>query len=376
MRRVLLAFLPPDGGVAEHVRSLAEHMPAHGFRAEVAGPPDALVYPRLEAAGIRVHRLPFVRGLAAPGSDLKVLAALSRLARRGGFDLVHAHDLKAGVHGRLAARLAGIPAVYTPHSLGFVGDIPRHRRLLADVLERGLRPLTGALVCVCEDERRLALRHRLVPERRLRVVYNGCERCDGEAAPDPTLAKLRESGPLAGVVAVLREQKTVDVFLDAAPLVLERLPEARLAVVGNGRLREQLESQAARLGLAGDERFAFVPFAPPASRYLRALDVFVQPSSWEAFPISILEALACGVPQVATDVGGTREAVAPSTGLLVPARSPAAMAEAISALLEDEARRTELARASRERHAARFDIEPMVEQTAAVYHEVLEAAAR
>ena len=95
------------------------------------------------------------------------------------------------------------------------------------------------------------------------------------------------------------------------------------------------------------------------------------PSSWEAFPIGVLEALACGVPQVATDVGGTREALTPETGILIPPNNPDALAEAVLELLGDDERRARMALASRERHAARFTVQQMVAGTAAVYEAVL-----
>jgi glycosyltransferase involved in cell wall biosynthesis len=113
------------------------------------------------------------------------------------------------------------------------------------------------------------------------------------------------------------------------------------------------------------------PYRPPASNHLRELDVYVLASSWEAFPIGPLEALACGVPQVVTAVGGTREAVVPETGLSIPPRDPDALASAVIELLRDPRRRARMAQASRERHAARFTVDRMVAGTAAVYDRVL-----
>jgi glycosyltransferase involved in cell wall biosynthesis len=151
--------------------------------------------------------------------------------------------------------------------------------------------------------------------------------------------------------------------------VLAAVPEARIAIVGDGPEREALGARARALGLDG--RVAFLPFTGPASRHLRALDVYVLPSAWEAFPIGVLEALACGVPQVAADVGGTREAVAPETGLLVPPRDPGALALGLVELLQDAGRRREMAEASRQRHARHFALAPMLDATAALYERVI-----
>jgi glycosyltransferase involved in cell wall biosynthesis len=209
-------------------------------------------------------------------------------------------------------------------------------------------------VCVCEDEARVARAAGI--RRRLVVVHNGCPACE---AVEPALTL---DGLVVGAVTVLRRQKRLDVLLAAAPRILDA--GATVVIVGDG-------PEAARLRAAADPRVVFLPFSAPAARYLRGLDVYVLPSDWEAFPIGLLEAQACGVPQVATDVGGTREALTPETGLLVPPGDPGALADAVIALLRDPQRRAAMAAASRARHAERFTVERMVAETVAVYAGVL-----
>lgn len=371
--RVLLAFEPPDGGVAENVLQLATGLAAHGWEVELAGPEESIVYERL-SGDVPVHRFPFVRGYGTPRADAAALRRLVRLLRTGRYDLVHCHSAKAGVLGRIAARLAGVPLVYSPHCFPFIGDFGLPRRVFATTVEVLLAPLGARTICVCEEEREQAKAKHLPRQSRLRVVHNGCAPCADDVVPDPATAQLRGDGPLAAVVSVLREQKRVDVFVDAAPTVLEAVPDARLAVVGTGPLEDELHARAATLGLDTHPRFAFLPFGAPAARHLKAADVYVLPSSWEAFPIGVLEALACGVPQVATDVGGTREAVVPETGRLVPRDDPGALAAALIELLRDPAALEPMAQASRARHADRFTVDQAVAKTAAVYGEVVPAA--
>jgi len=367
MPRALIAFEPPDGGVAEHVGQLAVGLPAHGWEVEVAGPDAATIYPRLDDAGVPVHRIGGLdRGYGRPWRDARALRQLTRIARSGSYDLVHCHSAKAGTLGRLAARLTGVPSVYTPHCFGFVGDVSPARRLLVPPAERLLGRLTSMLICVSDAELAEAAQRRIGRSAARRRIYNGCEPCAAASPKPPSPAALR-----VGSIAVLRRQKGLDVLIDAATRIFAAVPEATIAIIGDGPLRAELADRARASGLDGDRRFRFVPFEPPSSRYLAELDLFVLPSFWEAFPISILEALACGVPQVATDVGGTGEAVDPSTGILIPARDPDALAEAVVELLHDPDRRRRMATASRSRWEDRFRLERMVAETAEAYLEVV-----
>jgi glycosyltransferase involved in cell wall biosynthesis len=366
LARVALVCEPPHGGVAEHVTQLALGLGARGFEPLVICPPDFRTAGALRSAGVRLAEVDLRRDYAHPHRDAAAVRAVGRVLRRQRTELVHAHAAKAGVVGRLAARLLGRPALYTPHCFPFVGEVSEARRRFSLAVERALAPATAAIVCVCEDEREVARASSL--RAPLEVIHNGCPPCaDGE--PDPRLVALAGGGPLVGAVTVLRRQKAVEVLLEAAPAVLAAVPEARIAIVGDGPERAALGARAEALGLG--DRVAFLPFTGPPSRHLRALDVYVLPSAWEAFPIGVLEAQACGVPQVATDVGGTREAVVPETGVLVPPRDPGALALALTALLQDGERRRAMAAASRQRHALRFGLEPMLDATAALYGRVV-----
>lgn len=368
---MLIVFEPADGGVAEHVRLLVPRLAEHGWDVECAGPRVSTAYETIEAAGIPVSRLDFEPGLRRPITDLAMAVPLARTVRRRRIDVVHTHSTKAGIAGRIAARIVGVPAVHTPHAWSFTGEHPPARRLLSIAVERLLAPLSAAMICVSEHERREALRAGL-PASRLRVVRNGTPACP-TVEPAPELMRLRSSGPVVAMVASLRPQKRIDVFLDAVPLILEAAPTSSAALVGDGPLESALRTRVEALGLATEPRFAFLGFSGPTSRYLHAIDVLVLSSGWESLPIALLEALACGVPQVATNVGGCREIVTPDTGLLVQPGHPRALATATVTLLRNPAMRHAMSRASRVRHQSGFCVERMVAETAAVYADVVDS---
>jgi glycosyltransferase involved in cell wall biosynthesis len=372
--RALLVYEPPDGGVADSVLYLASGLGSHGWEVEVAGPATSSVRAAIEAAGVRYHAIALSRGYARPGRDVDALLALRALLRTGCFDVAHLHSSKAGLLGRLASVADGIPWVYSPHCFSFVGPVGWPRRAFGIVVELALGRFGGGVImAVADAERREALRHRLAPPDRVALVHNGCPPCVAGLEPDGALARFADGHPIAGTISVLRRQKGVANFLRAAGPILAAVPDARLVVVGDGPERHHLTALARDLGLDG--RVRFFAYRGPAARQLGSLDVLVVPSLWEAFPFSLLEALACGVPQVASNVGGTGEAVVEGvTGVLVPPDDVGSLAAAVTALLRDPARRARMAAASRARHSQRFTVDAMVRGTAAVYDAV--AAAR
>ncbi len=371
MPKVLHVFEPSDGGVAEHVRLQAHGAGELGWQVACVGPESGESVDAIAAAGTELSRLPFGPGLGRPVRDLRLVGPLVRIMRASRADLVHTHSTKAGIAGRLAARVTGLPVVHSPHAWPYTGPIGRPRRVFAIGVERALNPLTTDVICVSEHERRAARHAGFAPER-VHLVRNGCPPC-GPAEPAAELGALGAgaAGLVVTSLSSFRPFKRVDVFIDAAARILAAAPGARVAVVGTGPLEAELATQARRLGLLGDSRFAFVAFAPPAERYLHASDVLVNSSDSESLSVGLLEALACGVPQVATDVGGSGEAVTRETGALVPPGDPAALAAQVVELLADAPRRAAMAEASRDRHRRLFGVERMVAETVDVYAGVL-----
>lgn len=349
----------PDGGVAEHVRQLALGLPALGYEPLVVVP-SAFAYLEEIRAVCDVVTVPFRRDYAHPYDELRVFLSLIPMLRKSA--LVHAHASKAGVLARFAARVVRRPSVYSPHGFGFVGEISAARRHFSLAVERALAPTTAALICVCGAERDIVEQH-LHPQY-AEVIHNGSPLCATEESVE------MPSGLVVGTVCVLRREKALECLLDAMVLVKAAVREANLVIVGSGPYEKEFHEYAERIGVD----VTWLPYAPPSGRYLHGFDVYVLSSARESFPISVLEAQACGVPQVVTAVGGTSEAVVPETGIIVPPRDPGALAEAIISLLRDPERRAAMGEASLKRHGERFTVDRMVAATAAVYGRVLSSS--
>jgi glycosyltransferase involved in cell wall biosynthesis len=370
--RVLHVLQPDDGGVRQHVLHVAGALRRRGWDVEVAASasagPGSAYRAALEEAGVVVHVVPMARG-AGPG-DVRATAALRRLDRARGYALVHAHSSKAGALVRAGLR-RGRRIVYTPHCPAFVAGLGPARALYWAV-EQALVPRAGAIVACSGWERRILARRLVAASGRLRLIRNGVPPCGGAAA-DPRLARLRERGPVAGFLARMDPQKDPLALVDAVAIARGRGQlRGPVAIVGSGSLDGAVREAIARHGLADD--IVQLPFEPPVERYLRAFDLYVLPSRWESLPIAVLEAMACGLPVLATDVGGTSEAVQDGvSGRLVPPDDPVALADALAALTADRDALAAMGEAAKATAAGPFALERQVDAVEALYRERLAA---
>lgn len=376
MATILQAFEPPHGGVPAHVTRLCEGLAERGHRLVVAGPPESQFYPRLEQAGVEVHRLSLEGSIFAARADRAAAASLRHLLDCGGFDLAHAHGMKAGVLLRRLCPPRRIPVVYTPHCFAFISNRYREslrlrpiRQAVAVGTEWALGRVTAALVCVSEFERREADRFHIARPARRHVIPNGVE-VDDSLPADPAMADWRGEGLLFGQVCVLRWEKGMRHVVEAAELLRDDEGAPRLAVVGEGPEREAVGRLIAEAGLT--DRVRLFEWSGRVEPHLKALQCYLLPSdSFEALPIGAIEAMACGLPVIASRVGGVPEAVIDGeTGLLVPPGDAVALSEAIRTVAADAALRARFAARGKQLARERFSLAGMVDRLEALYAEV------
>lgn len=375
--RILHVMESTIGGTRRHIVDAAAGLRARGLDVHLAvstlrQPDFERDLERLEASGVGVLRLPMVREIQ-PGRDLAHLAALSRHLESLRPDVVHTHSSKAGALGRLASVATGVGSrVHTPHTFAFLFDamFPAWKRELFRDVEIALAGHTQRTIAVSETEADTIRRSGVVPASRIRVVANGLDPSPWVSAqPIPrTELGVPEGVPLAAVIGLLNLAKGQDLAIEAiAQPGLERL---HLVVAGDGEMREELESLAARLGVADRVRFLGHRWDAPA--IVAACDFTLLPSRWEGMPYVVLETMAAGRPVVATPVDGARDVVRTGeNGFLAHAIDVDAIAAACRSLLAlTPAERRAMGERGRERVLAHWTSARMVDGLLAVYAEL------
>jgi len=316
--------------------------------------------PQAEAAGVEVVSLD-KRGPL----DARAAWRLARLLQSRGVDVVHTHLWGASFWGRLAAVGARVSVIVTTEH-----NVDTWKKAHHLTLDRALAPATTHLVAVSQQVREF-YEARGVGRGRWRVVYNGV---DTSAAPRRGRGAaflelgLGKDDPVVGLVGRLVPAKAPEVFLRALALGAARVPGLRGLVVGDGPLRSELEAEARRLGLEG--RIVFAGVRQDVPELLPGLDAVLFSSVREGLSMAMLEAMAAGVPVIATDVGGTPELIAHGvTGLLVPPGRPESLADALVALLEDAAGAAAIRQAARRCVEDRFSLDRMTAAYEALYGE-------
>jgi glycosyltransferase involved in cell wall biosynthesis len=358
------------GGCEQHVLSLLSRLDRDRYEPWLAyfeAAPDQAepMAPAFRAVGVRTVDLG-----ARRRTDPRALVRLGHLLRRVRFDLIHAHswrtELGAVLWGRVFSR---VPVVLrTVHNTDEFYVRPGYASLARASANRLDR------IVVISDAVGRYLREAGVPAEKLVRIYYGLDvrgwgsstenSCSPSAIPHPQTS--------IAVVARLAPQKGHTILLDALPRVLASVPDVSVRIVGHEELSTvaELRAYAAARGVA--EHVEFDGFRGDVPELLREIDLFVLPSLWEGFGLVLLEAMAAGRPIVASAVGPIPEVVLDGeTGLLVPPGDPGALAEAIVRVLSDRALAERLGRAGRARVERAFGLDRMVEQTDALYRELL-----
>ena len=355
------------GGATVHVLEVASAMQARGHEVLVMPGGRGPVTDRLSAAGVPFRPLQHLRRAVNPVRDARAFAEVEAALRQFRPDLVSTHTAKAGWIGRAACRRLGIPVVYTPHGWPLADRMPGPRGAAFRAAERMAARWADAIVCVCEQEKRLALQNGIGRPDQLVVIHNGVRDVPPSLRASPgnnpvRIVSVARFEPPKNPAGLLRELAKLTTF------------EWHLDFVGDGPLEPACRALARELGLA--DRVRFAGYAGDVAEFLAQSQIFALCSLSEAFPRSVLEAMRAGLPVVASDVGGIGEAVDNGdSGYLVGA-SEGAMSAAIAKLIGDSNARQRQGSRARLIFEARFRLESMIEATAGLYATIVSHDAR
>lgn len=348
------------GGASVHVRDLARRLieDKHEVFVLVGGGSAASGF--FSSAGVPFAQISKLRRAIKPLADARALWEVIRHAARFQPDLISCHTAKAGALGRVAARILGCPSIYSPHCWSFAEGICGAKRHLW--IERALAPMTDRLVAVSEYERVQGLAYGVCSEANSLTIQNGVQ-----DFPE-FLANPRTMPPNIIMVARFDDQKDHATLLYALARLLD-LPWF-LQLVGEGPAKKRIETLVDQLDLRG--RTVFRGYRSDIHQLLQGCQLFVLSSWWESFPRSVLEAMRAGLPVLATDTGGVREAVAPGiTGYLVQPGSVRSMYGCLAALLSQPERRARMGLSARSRFEATFSFERMYDAYTKLYQRIL-----
>ncbi len=323
----------PVGGAETLLVNLVQGIDTKRFRPEVVclkepGPLGQF----LAEEGVSIHS-----HLLSGKYDLRVLPRLIQLIRDRQYQAVI--TVGAGdkmFWGRLAAKIAGVPFIASAlHSTGWPDGVGR--------MNRWLTSITDNFIAVAKPHGEFLIDFEKFPKNKVVVIPNGVDTDRFQSFPQNNSLReelqLGPNVPLVGILAALRPEKNHEMFLRVARNVNKRIPEARFVVIGDGPCRQQLEQLAGELGLLTERGSQGTAVRMLGNRsdvplLLASLDVLALTSHNEANPVSILEALSCETPVVATDVGSVHESVQEGvTGHLVPAGDEAAFTNRVTDLL-------------------------------------------
>jgi glycosyltransferase involved in cell wall biosynthesis len=333
------------GGAAWIILSLGRLAKAAGWQVDILATDPTLQHV-LRREGLRVVDLDLVRRRIHPLWDAAGLIRLYRFLKREGYQVVHTHTSKAGFVGRLAARLAGVPAiVHTAHGFAFHEWSPVWVRWFYTSLERIAAHWCDRIVSVSHFHRDWAISLGICKAEQITAIPNGI--IPPRPTPGVSPAGLRrrlgvpDGRPLVLSMARLAPDKGLNYLIEAAAMLPPAMQSVRVAIAGEGPDRPRLERLVRQLGVA--HRVLFLGFREDAGDLLAACDIVALPSLREGLSIALLEAMAAGKPIVATCIGSHMELAAQAEiAVLVPPADAPALSGALQCLVSDAALRTRL----------------------------------
>jgi glycosyltransferase involved in cell wall biosynthesis len=356
------------GGLERVVINLCRNLDSRRFKAVVICLKNrGELANELEEAGIEVICLDANRHRLFKYFNWVRLAKIIHTQRPA---VIHTHNTAAFIDAAMAYSIApGCGFIHTDHNRNFPDSL---RYMFA---ERLASYLSYRIIAVSEENKENLIRYEKISRRKIEIINNGIDQEKFNLTIDVDAAKnnlgVADFDFLIGTVAVLRQEKGLNFFIKAIPMVLEKHPNTGFVIIGDGPLRDELEKIADNVGVRNN--LVFLGSRTDVPELLQLFDIFVLPSLWEGLPMSLLEAMAAGKCILASNVGGIPSAIRNGIdGLLIPAQSENKIADNLIKLRENTALRNQYAQSARLRFKENYTVEGMVEKYQKLYLEAFE----
>lgn len=326
--------------------------------------PNGIRTAELAAAGVPITTFP-LHSLASPAAVWRAVRAIRRYLKEHRIEVVHAYDFPMSMFGAPVARMCGAPVVISSN-LGYRDKVAGYTRELLFAADR----LSDAVVVNSRAvQEHLVAYTKMRPEKTY-LCYNGVETAVFYPKAEPRPEPVRDAALVIGAVCALREEKRLDLLLEAFSRVQRRREGLKLLIVGSGNMLPRLEAQSARLGLG--ETCHFEPETADVAPWMRAIDVFVLCSSTESFPNALLEAMACGCCVIGSRVGGVPELIENGvSGLVFEPGDIDSLVDRLTTVVDNDELRRSMGQAAAKRAREEFSMEIAAQRTGALYEELL-----
>jgi len=341
--------------------------------------PEGSLIEEAEKREIKLTIIPHMRREINLFRDLLAFVELYLLIRKGKYTIVHTHSSKAGILGRLAAKIAGVKIIiHSVHGLPFFEYQNRFLNYVYILCEKFAALFTDRLISVCDAMARKAVGAGVAKEGKFRTIYSGIE-LNHYLSSDISIAKkqkelnLDPDVPVVGNISRFFDLKGHNYLLQAASRVLQTFPETKFLLVGDGILRERLICQAEDLKIRDNIIFTGLVERKEVPKLISVMDVVVHTSLREGLPRVLPEALAMAKPVVAFEIDGIGEIIEDGiNGYLIPPRDSRKLANSIIHLLQDKEKARRMGEVGRSMVAPAFELEVMVEHISEIYKELIQ----
>ncbi len=367
MKVLYIITLPDLGGAQTHLYEILKHARCYGIEPILALGQRGWLSEEAEKISVETHLIKSLTREISLIRDGRTLWQMVRLIQKVKPDLVHCHSSKAGILGRFASALARRPCIFTAHGWAFTEGVAKKKRILYAAIEKIAGYVSKKILCVSEYDAQLVC--KIMPEhaKKMCTIHNCIE---DEPVYQVDWKNKRKTERLnCVVVARFSPQKRNKEILQALRKVLDSGNQVHVTFIGGGEELSDVKAVCQALGLK--KNVTFYGICKDVYRRLPDFDVFLLYSNWEGFPISILEAMRAGLPVIASDVGGVKEAVDEKTGWLIPRGDENKLVEILSKIACSRGDLEFKGIAGRRKYEEMFTVDRMMERIAGVYTEVL-----